>query len=144
MCVCVCVYVFCLFIFDRERERKQGRGRREGGRESQAGSTLSAQSLTEGLKPMNHEVMTWAKIKSQTLNQLSHQEPLVFWYLTLVPIYVISFYIVFIYLLYFFFTGKASQLYSHNLPGLFDYARQMQKLPVAIPAHKLPDRILPR
>ncbi|KAK7821591.1 hypothetical protein U0070_014471 [Myodes glareolus] len=40
--------------------------------------------------------------------------------------------------------GKASQLYSHNLPGLFDYARQMQKLPVAIPAHKLPDRILPR
>uniref|UniRef100_A0A669P722 Mitogen-activated protein kinase kinase kinase kinase 3 n=1 Tax=Phasianus colchicus TaxID=9054 RepID=A0A669P722_PHACC len=35
-------------------------------------------------------------------------------------------------------------LYSHNLPGLFDYARQMQKLPVAIPAHKLPDRILPR
>uniref|UniRef100_A0A669P3M0 non-specific serine/threonine protein kinase n=1 Tax=Phasianus colchicus TaxID=9054 RepID=A0A669P3M0_PHACC len=41
-------------------------------------------------------------------------------------------------------SGKASQLYSHNLPGLFDYARQMQKLPVAIPAHKLPDRILPR
>uniref|UniRef100_A0A8C5TCN3 non-specific serine/threonine protein kinase n=1 Tax=Malurus cyaneus samueli TaxID=2593467 RepID=A0A8C5TCN3_9PASS len=43
-------------------------------------------------------------------------------------------------------SGKllSSQLYSHNLPGLFDYARQMQKLPVAIPAHKLPDRILPR
>ncbi|XP_030051767.1 mitogen-activated protein kinase kinase kinase kinase 3 isoform X3 [Microcaecilia unicolor] len=41
-------------------------------------------------------------------------------------------------------SGKACQLYSHNLPGLFDYARQMQKLPVAIPAHKLPDRILPR
>ncbi|XP_069091146.1 mitogen-activated protein kinase kinase kinase kinase 3 isoform X2 [Pleurodeles waltl] len=41
-------------------------------------------------------------------------------------------------------SGKASQLYSHMLPGLFDYARQMQKLPVAIPAHKLPDRILPR
>uniref|UniRef100_A0A4W2CMA1 Mitogen-activated protein kinase kinase kinase kinase n=1 Tax=Bos indicus x Bos taurus TaxID=30522 RepID=A0A4W2CMA1_BOBOX len=41
-------------------------------------------------------------------------------------------------------SGKASQLYSHNLPGLFDYARQMQKLPVSIPAHKLPDRILPR
>ena len=44
----------------------------------------------------------------------------------------------------FFSIGKASQLYSHNLPGLFDYARQMQKLPVSIPAHKLPDRILPR
>ncbi|XP_042189713.1 mitogen-activated protein kinase kinase kinase kinase 3 isoform X4 [Callorhinchus milii] len=41
-------------------------------------------------------------------------------------------------------SGKASQLYSHNLLGLFEYARQMQKLPVAIPAHKLPDRILPR
>ncbi|XP_050807520.1 mitogen-activated protein kinase kinase kinase kinase 3 isoform X2 [Gopherus flavomarginatus] len=41
-------------------------------------------------------------------------------------------------------SGKASQLYSHNLPGLFDYARQMQKLPVSIPTHKLPDRILPR
>ncbi|XP_062979958.1 mitogen-activated protein kinase kinase kinase kinase 3 isoform X3 [Elgaria multicarinata webbii] len=41
-------------------------------------------------------------------------------------------------------SGKASQLYSHILPGLFDYARQMQKLPVSIPAHKLPDRILPR
>uniref|UniRef100_A0A6I8SGX5 Mitogen-activated protein kinase kinase kinase kinase n=1 Tax=Xenopus tropicalis TaxID=8364 RepID=A0A6I8SGX5_XENTR len=41
-------------------------------------------------------------------------------------------------------SGKASQLYSHNLPGIFDYARQMQKLPVSIPAHKLPDRILPR
>ncbi|XP_066552657.1 mitogen-activated protein kinase kinase kinase kinase 3 isoform X5 [Amia ocellicauda] len=41
-------------------------------------------------------------------------------------------------------SGKASQLYSHNLAGLFEYARQMQKLPVAIPTHKLPDRILPR
>ncbi|XP_041108116.1 mitogen-activated protein kinase kinase kinase kinase 3 isoform X7 [Polyodon spathula] len=41
-------------------------------------------------------------------------------------------------------SGKASQLYSHNLIGLFEYARQMQKLPVAIPTHKLPDRILPR
>uniref|UniRef100_A0A8C0J8F9 Mitogen-activated protein kinase kinase kinase kinase 3 n=1 Tax=Chelonoidis abingdonii TaxID=106734 RepID=A0A8C0J8F9_CHEAB len=41
-------------------------------------------------------------------------------------------------------SGKASQLYSHNLPGLFDYARQMQKLPVSIPTHKIPDRMLPR
>ncbi|XP_015218070.1 mitogen-activated protein kinase kinase kinase kinase 3 isoform X3 [Lepisosteus oculatus] len=41
-------------------------------------------------------------------------------------------------------SGKASQLYSHNLAGLFEYARQMQKLPVAIPTHKLPDKILPR
>ncbi|XP_043913524.1 mitogen-activated protein kinase kinase kinase kinase 3 isoform X2 [Protopterus annectens] len=41
-------------------------------------------------------------------------------------------------------SGKASQLYSHSLPGLFEYARQMQKLPVSIPTHKLPDRMLPR
>ncbi|XP_076850673.1 mitogen-activated protein kinase kinase kinase kinase 3 isoform X2 [Brachyhypopomus gauderio] len=41
-------------------------------------------------------------------------------------------------------SGKASQLYSHNLAGLFEQARQMQKLPVAIPTHKLPDRIIPR
>ncbi|XP_035260048.1 mitogen-activated protein kinase kinase kinase kinase 3 isoform X9 [Anguilla anguilla] len=41
-------------------------------------------------------------------------------------------------------SGKASQLYSHNLAGLFEYARQMQKLPVAIPTHRLPDKIIPR
>ncbi|KAJ8264230.1 hypothetical protein GJAV_G00146750 [Gymnothorax javanicus] len=41
-------------------------------------------------------------------------------------------------------SGKASQLYSHSLSGLFEYARQMQKLPVAIPTHKLPDKIIPR
>ncbi|KAI1896931.1 hypothetical protein AGOR_G00099960 [Albula goreensis] len=41
-------------------------------------------------------------------------------------------------------SGKASQLYSHNLVGLFEYARQMQKLPVTIPTHKLPDKIIPR
>ncbi|XP_048843363.1 mitogen-activated protein kinase kinase kinase kinase 3 isoform X3 [Brienomyrus brachyistius] len=41
-------------------------------------------------------------------------------------------------------SGKASQLYSHNLTGLFEYSRHMQKLPVAIPAHKLPDKIIPR
>ncbi|XP_072546159.1 mitogen-activated protein kinase kinase kinase kinase 3 isoform X2 [Salminus brasiliensis] len=41
-------------------------------------------------------------------------------------------------------SGKASQLYSHNLSGLFEHARQMQKLPVAIPTYKLPDKIIPR
>ncbi|XP_030641628.1 mitogen-activated protein kinase kinase kinase kinase 3 isoform X2 [Chanos chanos] len=41
-------------------------------------------------------------------------------------------------------SGRASQLYSHNLCGLFEQARQMQKLPVAIPTHKLPDKIIPR
>ncbi|XP_024152692.1 mitogen-activated protein kinase kinase kinase kinase 3 isoform X2 [Oryzias melastigma] len=41
-------------------------------------------------------------------------------------------------------SGKASQLYSHNLSGLFEQARQLQKLPVSIPTHKLPDKIIPR
>uniref|UniRef100_A0A8C1FE83 Mitogen-activated protein kinase kinase kinase kinase n=1 Tax=Cyprinus carpio carpio TaxID=630221 RepID=A0A8C1FE83_CYPCA len=41
-------------------------------------------------------------------------------------------------------SGKASQLYSYNLTMLFEQARQMQKLPVAIPTHKLPDKIIPR
>ena len=44
----------------------------DGQRESQAVSTLPAQSLTQGLEPKNCEIMTWAKIKSQTFNQLSH------------------------------------------------------------------------
>ncbi|XP_052465515.1 mitogen-activated protein kinase kinase kinase kinase 3 isoform X7 [Carassius gibelio] len=41
-------------------------------------------------------------------------------------------------------SGKACHLYSHSLVGLFEHARQMQKLPVAIPTHKLPDKMIPR
>ena len=53
---------FCflsVFIyFEREREQEQGRGRERGReRESQAGSTPSGQSLTQGQTP-KHEIMT--------------------------------------------------------------------------------------
>ncbi|XP_056591633.1 mitogen-activated protein kinase kinase kinase kinase 3 isoform X2 [Triplophysa dalaica] len=41
-------------------------------------------------------------------------------------------------------SGKASHLYSHSLAGLFEHARQMQKLPVSIPTHRFPDKIVPR
>ncbi|XP_038570615.1 mitogen-activated protein kinase kinase kinase kinase 3-like isoform X1 [Micropterus salmoides] len=37
-------------------------------------------------------------------------------------------------------SGKASQLYCHNLAGMFEQARQKLKLT----SHRLPDRILPR
>ena len=46
--------------------------------ESQAGSAVSTEpnmGLDTGIGPTNHEIseiMTWAKIKSRTLNQLSH------------------------------------------------------------------------
>ena len=46
-----------------------GEGQREGERESQASSVPSAQTPIQGL---NHDIMTWAKIKSQMLNRLSH------------------------------------------------------------------------
>ena len=52
----------------KERERE-----RERERESQAVFMLSSEPNT-GLKPKNHEIMTWAEIKSQTLNRLSHPD----------------------------------------------------------------------
>ena len=52
-------------------ERETGGTEREGERESQASSVLSAQSPTE-LILCNHEIMTWAETKSQMPTQLSH------------------------------------------------------------------------
>ena len=52
---------------ERERERERDRDR-----ESQAGFTLSSQSPVWSLNSRNHEIITWAKIKSWMLNPLSH------------------------------------------------------------------------
>ena len=67
----------CSFIL-REREREGGREREtERGREGEGekGKDRERESQESqsnvGLDLMNHEVMTWAKVKSWTLNQLS-------------------------------------------------------------------------
>ena len=64
-----------MFIyFERESKREQGRGIKRGReREYQAGSMLHAvgEEPNARLNPTNHknhEVMTWAEIKSWTLN----------------------------------------------------------------------------
>ena len=49
-----------------------GGAERERDREFYAGSMLSVQSLMQGLNSQNHEIMTWAEIKSCTLNLLNH------------------------------------------------------------------------
>ena len=51
----------------REREAEG-----EGHRESLAGPARSAQSPMQGLQLMSCEITTWAKFKSQMLNQPSH------------------------------------------------------------------------
>ena len=69
---------------EREREREGGRERASGGRGRETGreripSRLCAESaqLDTGLDPMNHEIMTSAEIKSQTLNGLRHPGALI-------------------------------------------------------------------
>ena len=49
-------------------------GQREGGTESQAGSTLDRAEPDVELELTNCETMTWAETKSWTLNQLSHPD----------------------------------------------------------------------
>ena len=67
--------LFTVYLFwERERESVHVRGggaEREGEREFQAGSTLSAVP-SPGLDLTNDEIITRAEIKSQSLNQLSH------------------------------------------------------------------------
>ena len=69
-------FFFLTFIYFWERERERERERdREGDTESKAGSRLWAISPEPnvGLKPMNHEIMTWAEVRSST--DWATQEP---------------------------------------------------------------------
>ena len=66
-------FMFLKFIFERDRDSMRGGGaEREGKRESQAGSTLLAESPVQGSNSQNREITSWAETKSQMLNRLSH------------------------------------------------------------------------
>ena len=77
LCQIIPVWVLCLFIyFEKERESEQNWGWGQRGREriSSRLRTVSAEPDT-GIHLMNHEIKTWAEIKSQMVNQLSHRCP---------------------------------------------------------------------
>ena len=61
-----------MFIFDRDRECVSRGEAERGGQRIWSRLYTDSREPDVGLKPMNHEIMTWAKIKSRTLNQLSH------------------------------------------------------------------------
>ena len=78
---------FYFTYFEKERRvcehASRGGAEREGERESQAVPLRSAQSLTQSLiEPVKCKIMTWAKISSWMLNQLSHSEALGFYFFT--------------------------------------------------------------
>ena len=61
--------IFLMFIFERERDRvRAGEEQRERDTESEADSRLRAVSTEPdaGLELMNHEIMTWAKVRRST------------------------------------------------------------------------------
>ena len=73
----VSLSVFFKFIYlfwEREREIKYVQGRGERGKERIPRRLHTVRTEPDlGLHPTNCEIMTWVKIKSQTLNQLSPQ-----------------------------------------------------------------------
>ena len=73
-------FLFVLFSFERERAWA-GEGQREKGRERILSRlyTVSTEPCL-GFKLMNHEIMTWAKVKSWMLNWLSHPGPPRLWF----------------------------------------------------------------
>ena len=73
-------FCFISFIWEQESmlmQAQAGEGYRERGRERIPGTlrVVSAEPHS-GFNLMNQEIVTWADIKSQTLNQLSHPGPL--------------------------------------------------------------------
>ena len=67
-------FFLSLFIF-REKERVWmwvGRAEREGEKENPSRLHATNVETDVGLYPMNSEIMTWAEIKSQTLNWQRH------------------------------------------------------------------------
>ena len=85
----ILIFTYFIYLFwEREREQwKRGRERRSE-RISSRVRTVSV-GPHEGLYPRNSEIMTWAKIKSQMLNQLSHPDSPHFrtFYESLCPLY---------------------------------------------------------
>ena len=75
------IFIFLFFLslfiyFEREKELKWDKGReREGESQADPSSPPIIAELRVGLDPKNREIMSWAEIKSQALNQLSHPGP---------------------------------------------------------------------
>ena len=65
-----------MFIFEKREHMhtnmQVGKGRQMGRLRIQSGFHADSRDPDVGLELTNHEIMTWAKIKSQTPNQLSH------------------------------------------------------------------------
>ena len=74
-------FFLSLFILRESAELKWGGAEREGERKKFPSRLCTARRKPDpGLKPTNHSIMTWAKSKSRTLNQISHPGTLKFSY----------------------------------------------------------------
>ena len=62
--------MFIYLLWEREESAGEGRRGREDERDSQAGSAAVCAEPNTRLELTNHEIMTWAKTKSRTLNRL--------------------------------------------------------------------------
>ena len=68
--------MFIYFETEREQEseHEQGKGRERGRERVPSRLCAVSMELDVGLDLMNHKILTWAEIKSQTLNWLSHPD----------------------------------------------------------------------